>query len=80
MEQTQKHTHFRIHGLEKGVSENEAPGPVGAYTTTHNTTPTPMPDRYAKLPTSTCDQGCPFCREKSGSDRIKSRQLFFPFI
>ena len=38
------HTHFQIHGLEKGVSENEAPGPVGAYTTTHNDTTTLMPN------------------------------------
>ena len=34
------HTHLRIHNLKKGVSENEAPGPVGAYTTTHNNTHT----------------------------------------
>ena len=33
---THTHTHFQVQGLEKGVSENEAPGPVGAYTTTHN--------------------------------------------
>ena len=38
------HTHFQIHGLEKGVTENEAPGPVGAYTTTHNNTPTLVPN------------------------------------
>ena len=42
---THTHTHFQVQGLEKGVSENDAPGPVGAYTTTHNNTPTPMPDR-----------------------------------
>ena len=30
------HSHFRVHSLKKGVSENEAPGPVGAYTHTHN--------------------------------------------
>ena len=41
---THTHTHFQIHGLEKGVSENEAPGPVGAYTTTHNNKPTLMPN------------------------------------
>ena len=35
---THTHTHFQVQGLEKGVSENEAPGPVGAYTTTHNDT------------------------------------------
>ena len=41
---TYTHTHFRVQGLEKGVSENEAPGPVGAYTTTHNDTTTLMPN------------------------------------
>ena len=40
---THTHTHFQVQGLEKGVSENEAPGPVGAYTTTHNYTITLMP-------------------------------------
>ena len=64
---THTHTHFRVHSLKKGVSENEAPGPVGAYTTTHNNTPTPMPDRFSKLRTTTFDQGCSFCREESGS-------------
>ena len=39
---THTHTHFQVQGLEKGVSENEAPGPVGAYTTTHNDTITLM--------------------------------------
>ena len=34
------HSHFRVHSLKKGVSENEAPGPVGAYTTIHNDTTT----------------------------------------
>ena len=42
---THTHTHLRIHNQKKGVSENEAPGPVGAYTTTHNNTPTPMLNR-----------------------------------
>ena len=37
---THTHTHIQVQGLEKGVSENEAPGPVGAYTTTHNDTHT----------------------------------------
>ena len=64
---THTHTYFRVHSLKKGVSENEAPGPVGAYTTTHNNTPTPMPDRFSKLRTTTFDQGCSFCREESGS-------------
>ena len=41
---THTHTHFQVQGLEKGVSENEAPGPVGAYTTTHNITPTLVPN------------------------------------
>ena len=41
-------THVRIHGLEKGVSENEAPGPVGAYTTIHNNTPTQRLDRCSE--------------------------------
>ena len=40
---THTHTHFQVQGLEKGVSENEAPGPVGAYTTKHNGTITLMP-------------------------------------
>ena len=31
---THTHTHIRIHGLKKGVSENEALGPVGAYAST----------------------------------------------
>ena len=61
------HTHLRVNNLKKGVSENEAPGPVGAYTTTHNNTPTPMPDRFSKLRTTTYDQECSFCREESGS-------------
>ena len=39
------HSHFRVHSLKKGVSENEAPGPVGAYTTAHKNTQTPTPDR-----------------------------------
>ena len=64
---THTHTHFQVQGLEKGVSENEAPGPVGAYTTTHNNTPTPMPDRCAKLRTTTYGEECSCCREDSGS-------------
>ena len=64
---THTHTHLQVHSLKKGVSENEAPGPVGAYTTTHNNTPTPMPDRLSKLRTTTFDQECSFCREESGS-------------
>ena len=35
---------MRVRKLKKGVSENEAPGPVGAYTTTHNDTTTLMPN------------------------------------
>ena len=35
---THTHIHFQVQGLEKGVSENEAPGPVGAYTTSYNNT------------------------------------------
>ena len=54
------------HGLEKGVSENEAPGPVGAYTTTPNDTPTQMPERESKLLTAIFDQECSFCREETG--------------
>ena len=42
------HTHTRVHSLKKGVSENEAPGPVGAYTTTHNDTTTLMPNLIHK--------------------------------
>ena len=42
--ETHTHTHFQVQGLEKGVSENEAPGPIGAYTTTHNDTITLMPN------------------------------------
>ena len=38
------HRRVQVQGLEKGVSENEAPGPVGAYTTTHNDTITLMPN------------------------------------
>ena len=49
-----------------GVSENEAPGPVGACTTTHNNTPTQMPDRESNLLTATFDQVCSFCREETG--------------
>ena len=43
------HTHVRVHGLEKSVSENEAPGPVGAYTTTHNDTTTLMPNLIHRI-------------------------------
>ena len=43
------HTHFQVQGLEKGVSENEAPGPVGAYTTTHNDTITLMPNLIHRI-------------------------------
>ena len=46
---THKHTHFQVQGLEKGVSENEAPGPVGAYTTTHNDTITLMPNLIQRI-------------------------------
>ena len=63
---THTHTHFQVQGLEKGVSENEAPGPVGAYTTTHNNTPTQMPDHGSKLRTATFNQESSFCREESG--------------
>ena len=63
---THTHTQLRVHNQKKGVSENEAPGPVGAYTTTHNNTPTQMPDRESKLLTATFDQECSFCREESG--------------
>ena len=63
---THTHTHLRVHNRKKGVSENEAPGPVGAYTTTHNNTPTQMPDRESKLLTATFDQVCSFCREETG--------------
>ena len=46
---THTHIHFQVQGLEKGVSENEAPGPVGAYTTTHNDTITLMPNLIHRL-------------------------------
>ena len=46
---THTHTHVRVQGLEKGVSENEAPGPVGAYTTTHNDTITLMPNLIHRI-------------------------------
>ena len=46
---THTHTHFQVQGLEKGVSENEAPGPVGAYTTTHNDTITLMPNLIHRI-------------------------------
>ena len=46
---THTHTHSRIQCLEKGVSENEAPGPVGAYTTTHNDTTTLMPNLIHRI-------------------------------
>ena len=42
---THTQTHLRIHNLKKGVSENEAPGPIGAYTTNHNHSPTPIQNR-----------------------------------
>ena len=63
---THTHTHFRVHSLKKGVSENEAPGPVGAYTTTHNNTPTQMPERESNLRTATFNPKCSFCREETG--------------
>ena len=47
---THTHTHtLQVQGLEKGVSENEAPGPVGAYTTTHNDTITLMPNLIHRI-------------------------------
>ena len=46
---THTHTHFQVQGLEKGVSENEAPGPIGAYTTTHNDTITLMPNLIQRI-------------------------------
>ena len=46
---THTHTHFQVQGLEKGVSENEAPGPVGAYTTTHNDIITLMPNLIHRI-------------------------------
>ena len=46
---THTHTHFQVQGLEKGVSENEAPGPIGAYTTTHNDTITLMPNLIHRI-------------------------------
>ena len=46
---THTDTHFQVQGLEKGVSENEAPGPVGAYTTTHNDTITLMPNLIQRI-------------------------------
>ena len=42
---THTHTHLRVHDQKKGVSENEAPGPIGAYTTNHNHSPTPIQNR-----------------------------------
>ena len=79
---TASHTHLRIHNLKKGVSENEAPGPVGAYTTTHNNTPTQLPERESRLLTATFDQECSFCREESGlwhavqrNNRIRSVRI-----
>ena len=65
---THTHTHslLRIHNQKKGDSENEAPGPEGVYTTTHNNTPTQMPDRESNLLTATFNQECSFCREESG--------------
>ena len=63
---THTHTHLQVHNQKKGVSENEAPGPEGAYTTTHNNTPTQMPDRESILLTATFDQVCSFCREETG--------------
>ena len=46
---THTHTYFQVQGLEKGVSENEAPGPIGAYTTTHNDTITLMPNLIHRI-------------------------------
>ena len=63
---THTHIHLRVHNQKKGVSENEAPGPEGAYTTTHNNTPTQMPEHGSKLLTATFNQECSFCREESG--------------
>ena len=49
MREIHTHTHFQVQGQEKGVSENEAPGPVGAYTTTHNDTITLMPNLIHRI-------------------------------
>ena len=70
-------THFRVHSLKKGVSENEAPGPIDAYTTTHNNTPTQMPDRESKLLTATFDQECSFCREETVCDMPSRETIGF---
>ena len=46
---THTDTHFQVQGLEKGVSENEAPGPIGAYTATHDDTITLMPNLIHRI-------------------------------
>ena len=60
------HTHLQVQNQKKGASENETPGPEGAYTTTHNNTPTQMPGQGSKLLTATFNQECSLCREESG--------------
>ena len=62
------HTHLQVHNQKKGVSENEAPGPEGAYTTTHNNTPTQMPDHGSKLLTATFNQECSFAERNPVCD------------
>ena len=43
------HTHFRVPGQEKGTSENEVPGFVGAFTQTHINTRLVVPDRARRM-------------------------------
>ena len=64
---TTTHTHFGVSSYEKGVSENEAPGPVGAYTTPHNSTPTTVPDRTFRVSILYVarEQGAVECRPSS---------------
>ena len=74
------HSHFRVHSLKKGVSENEAPGPVGACATTHNNTPTPMPDRYQAVNSAVARTPCRGSagRHDSPSDTNKHTHLRAP--
>ena len=42
-------THFRVPGQEKGTSENEVPGFVGAFTQTHINTRLVVTDRARRM-------------------------------
>ena len=60
------HTHFRVPGQEKGTSENEVPGFVGAFTQTHINTRLVVPDRARRMRMSKTNTHAPTKPRKTG--------------